>query len=382
MDYLAKYFISNFILICITIVMYINSILKMKEHKNISIYIIIIMSITFSISIFDAIKEYSQEVLVNVALATFLTSLTYVLKPMCMLTILLLSGLNPKSKASYIFNALLLIAIIIYILPFIPATYNFVFYFEKNPSGTISWASGTTPLRFTSHIIAAIYLGYLIYSSIKSIQSKHLLHAANVFICSIIIIVAVIIDTFFNGEGLISLTNTSMAISVVFYYVYLYTEKGNYDPLTHLFNRAMYYSDLPRMEKNITGIIQIDMNGLKYINDNIGHLEGDVAIKIISSTILKCSTKKMYAYRLGGDEFTVLCVKETEENIINVIDKIRYELIRTKYSASIGYAYRDTNDLDLKTLSKIAEAEMYRNKEEFYKTSTFERRESVPTNIE
>ena len=50
------------------------------------------------------------------------------------------------------------------------------------------------------------------------------------------------------------------------------------------------------MKKDIIGLIQIDMNGLKYINDNFGHLEGDNGLIAIADTLKRCATRKMYVY--------------------------------------------------------------------------------------
>ena len=80
----------------------------------------------------------------------------------------------------------------------------------------------------------------------------------------------------------IEILNATVAFSVVIYYLFLYIEKTQIDTLTSLFNRDTYYRDLSKMDKDITGVIQYDMNGLKFINDNYGNVSSWVSDKIES----------------------------------------------------------------------------------------------------
>ena len=375
MSYFSSYLITNFIFICLSAVMIILAIQKRKEHRETSIYIISIIATVFVISIFDTLIKVAQYEIKSAFLAIFFSSINYVLRPACILLFIFFSGYK-KNKYMYLLFVPLAINVIIYILPLIPETRRLVFTFFENDDGTLSWMSGNTILRFTSHIVAAIYLAYLLYLCVFSIQAKHMSYALAIFLCAIVVILAVIIETFFNDDGNISLLNSSIAISVVFYYLYIITEQAKFDPLTNLFNRAMYYSDIPKMEKDITGLIQIDMNGLKYINDNYGHLEGDNGLIAIADALKKCTNRKMYVYRLGGDEFTILITNESEEKILETIKDIKAELSRTKYSAAIGFAYRISKEDNLNTLIKLADNRMYADKAQFYKNSGIERRKA------
>lgn len=67
-------------------------------------------------------------------------------------------------------------------------------------------------------------------------------------------------------------------------------------------------------------IVVCDVNGLKYINDTFGHKKGDEYI--CSASNLICDIfKKSPVYRIGGDEFVVVCEKDDYENIDNLLDK-------------------------------------------------------------
>ena len=151
-------------------------------------------------------------------------------------------------------------------------------------------------------------------------------------------------------------------------------ERTQIDTLSGLFNREMYYRDVTKMSNSATGVIQFDMNGLKYINDNFGHLEGDKALRTIANSITKSVKRNMYAYRLGGDEFLVIANGGTEEDIKTVVERFKAHLKDTNYHCSTGYAYRKDKSIPFTDLLVEAEKNMYLDKEEFYKTSKIERR--------
>jgi diguanylate cyclase (GGDEF)-like protein len=84
------------------------------------------------------------------------------------------------------------------------------------------------------------------------------------------------------------------------------------DTLTGLANRSLFFDRLrqcvahARREKNRLGVVMIDMDGLKPINDRFGHRAGDAAIAEIGRRIVAGARKSDTAARIGGDEFAVL----------------------------------------------------------------------------
>ena len=119
------------------------------------------------------------------------------------------------------------------------------------------------------------------------------------------------------------------------------------------------------------------MNGLKYLNDNFGHLEGDKGLTRIAEAISNNITRKMCAYRLGGDEFIVLAISESEQKIKQFISDFKEELKTTNYYCSIGYAYRIKECDSIDKMFKRSEERMYLDKAEFYKTANIEKRKSA-----
>ncbi|MGO0806995.1 GGDEF domain-containing protein, partial [Clostridioides difficile] len=82
-----------------------------------------------------------------------------------------------------------------------------------------------------------------------------------------------------------------------------------YDFLTGAYNRNKYIKYIDNFQKGKVksiGVVFVDINGLKDINDNFGHANGDSAI-VSACVIIKKYFHSYNVYRIGGDEFVVLC---------------------------------------------------------------------------
>ena len=378
MNYFFNYIVKNFVLLCIVIILGITLIRKLKTHKKISTYLLIILFLTLLISILETLQEYVQYEVESVVGVTIIAGLLYNLRPICLLCFIFLSGQKNKGILSYILFVPLIFNIITNLFPYFPATSVWSYGYEYSTvENKIVWFGGDITLfRFMPHIVSIFYLLFLLYKSIGLLQRKHFADAIGVFVCAGVVSLATIIETFFNESGEISILPTSIAACTVFYYLFLYERNNKIDVLTGLFNRATYFDDFTKLSKDITGIIQLDMNGLKYLNDNFGHLEGDKGLTRIAEAINNNISRKMYAYRLGGDEFIVLAVNESEDKIMKFISDFKEELKSTKYYCSIGYAYRNEEIDTIEKMYKLSEERMYLDKAEFYKTANIDRRKS------
>ncbi len=159
---------------------------------------------------------------------------------------------------------------------------------------------------------------------------------------------------------------TTIAIALFVYYVFMILQLTKKDALTGLLNRQAYYASIKNNYKEITAIISIDMNGLKVINDTYGHLAGDEAITTVANCFLEVSKSKQSIYRIGGDEFIIVCKKTNEEELNELTKKIRERVALTKYSISIGYCYNDSQTKDLEEMVKISDQMMYQDKADYY----------------
>ena len=70
-------------------------------------------------------------------------------------------------------------------------------------------------------------------------------------------------------------------------------------------------------------IIGIDMDGLKVINDNFGHSEGDYALCILADAIREASFSGEIGFRVGGDEFQVLAMDYSENSVEKFIKRFK-----------------------------------------------------------
>ena len=117
------------------------------------------------------------------------------------------------------------------------------------------------------------------------------------------------------------------------------------DPLTGLYNRngmehfsKRLYSEALQNEKALFLCI-CDMNGLKRINDNFGHKEGDRAIRELSEIIKSSLLEGDMAFRIGGDEFLVLGLRDGESDAVADFRARAEDAIKTKNQA-LSLAYK------------------------------------------
>ncbi len=87
-----------------------------------------------------------------------------------------------------------------------------------------------------------------------------------------------------------------------------------HDPLTGLANRAGLEEYIDTLEPGTTvGVIAIDLDRFKSVNDNAGHAAGDEVLRTVAGRIVGSARRTDHAARTGGDEFVVLCSAPTSE---------------------------------------------------------------------
>ena len=112
-------------------------------------------------------------------------------------------------------------------------------------------------------------------------------------------------------------------------------------------------------------IVVCDINGLKHVNDTLGHAAGDQLIRDASDLISRFFVHGS-VYRIGGDEFTVLLQGEGYDTMQTVIDRFNRtaeeNIRKDAVVVSIGYAVLDPSDEQLHDLLKRADQMMYERK--------------------
>ncbi|MGM0378994.1 MAG: GGDEF domain-containing protein [Bacillota bacterium] len=171
----------------------------------------------------------------------------------------------------------------------------------------------------------------------------------------------------------------ALFISIVVYLLKRFEYQAHHDSLTKLSNRkhfAIKFNNLKgKMSNNNqkSGIIFIDVDHFKEINDNYGHEVGDEVLKNIAYRIENNLKSKDLKARMGGDEFLIaLTDLSAQDEIISItkrlIDDIQLPLTTNSYnidiSISAGLSIFPDDGKDLDILIKKADSAMYKAKKE------------------
>uniref|UniRef100_UPI0040567D28 sensor domain-containing diguanylate cyclase n=1 Tax=Acetatifactor sp. TaxID=1872090 RepID=UPI0040567D28 len=141
-----------------------------------------------------------------------------------------------------------------------------------------------------------------------------------------------------------------------------------YDQLTGLKNRhAMYdYLDAFGEEESI-GILYIDLMGLKKVNDTLGHKEGDNMLKRARRCLQRCCVGHEI-FRVGGDEFVVICKGITERHLHDLKELLRMDTERNNARMAIGCEWNAKYDNNIDHLLISADHKMYEDKKKYYES--------------
>ena len=131
-------------------------------------------------------------------------------------------------------------------------------------------------------------------------------------------------------------------------------------------NRQSFYATVTNEISDINAIITIDMNGLKEINDKEGHAAGDTALATLAYCFMQATTSKDSVYRLGGDEFLIVCKHVSEEEVKQLVENIRSKVSETKYTCAIGYSFCSEEIKNIDEIMKKSDEMMYKDKLDYY----------------
>ena len=124
-------------------------------------------------------------------------------------------------------------------------------------------------------------------------------------------------------------------------------------------------------KKISVGFVIGDMNGLKVINDNYGHAEGDKLIKAAAAALLDNLSSAYGVYRIGGDEFAAIYISPNDDIVKDEIEKVRSACAEYKdspvlLSIAMGYASGEYS-ADYMDIYNKADELMYSDKQEIKK---------------
>lgn len=151
------------------------------------------------------------------------------------------------------------------------------------------------------------------------------------------------------------------------------------DPLTNIENRVAFDRYVNRYENGMKGMVFLDVNHLKTVNDTLGHKAGDELLANAAKCIKKIFIRYGKCYRISGDEFIVILEKVINEaKLLDEFNKECDEMSKntnSKISVSCGFAMQNTEDRISKDLLYMeAEKNMYEAKTKYYRESGNDRR--------
>ena len=154
--------------------------------------------------------------------------------------------------------------------------------------------------------------------------------------------------------------------------------EAKHDALTGLANRTEVYRSLEesieqvRADNTVFGVLFLDLDRFKVINDSMGHDAGDELLKIVADRLRAATRSSDVVARLGGDEFVVICRGLMNEESVEAVARQMLKRLsepvslngrRQMISASIGIAVSDANEVrDADGLIRDADAAMYKAK--------------------
>ena len=209
--------------------------------------------------------------------------------------------------------------------------------------------------------ICLILMFALIIQSFKSYQSLKSMEKTSLLLMLLGIGISAVLQYYvFVGSFLI--WNT-VAIFLLLYYLIIHIQMYLLDPLTGLFNRATWENDMREIDGRQDAIlVMLDLNNLKKINDIYGHAEGDRALNRIAHIIRLSLGKVGKCYRIGGDEYAVICRcnENRVEQAKSLLDKY---IAQQEYNVAYGFVkYDHKGEETIKEAFKKADVIMYEHK--------------------
>lgn len=153
-------------------------------------------------------------------------------------------------------------------------------------------------------------------------------------------------------------------------------ERLNYlsfhDPVTGLYNRTYYERELQRLDFSDdypVSVISLDADGLKIINDTLGHSMGDELLKNLANILSQSLRDSDILARVGGDEFIIFLPKTDNEVAEKIVERIRKNIkqyneenLILPLSISLGLETAELSGEKLEEVLKRADENMYNNK--------------------
>lgn len=273
-----------------------------------------------------------------------------------------------KRRRKYDIIAVVICAVFIIIMAF-----SKIEYVEGN--GTC-YSKGVGPsLCYMLGFVSFVVLDILMIVYRKKIKGSILFSILPISIIGIILLVVqIIVPEFLFSESVCTLISIGAFFSIENPIGKL-KSRAFMDLDTGTYNKNCYDGDLAEYKrkyesqdaKGKIACVMFDINNLKYVNDNFGHLEGDKIIRATANIIMSQLKSASKVYRVGGDEFIAFyegnSIEQIESEIKNIPETCKNtdEPLDIPLQVAVGYAIIEPGE-KIKDLVQRADKNMYANK--------------------
>ena len=322
------------------------STLLSSRMKRLTIWIVALLLFESVIFKLEALTQVPDHLII---FRPLLTATLYSLYPVILMLLILLTETDDFSKKNLFFA--------------IPWAVCVPVFFSSQWTRIVCWYSQDNhyfagPLKYLPYYLFGFYvLVFLVqnfrffrgYSRINRTIARYIIVGA---VFGVLLYILLEVDRDYSAI---------FTASVLLYYVLVYIHMAKMDPLTSLPNRQSYYQDIKLDTHIISGVISIDMNELQALNDSLGHEYGDMALVVVAGVLKHHCPRNCTVYRVGGDEFMIICRKLNETDIRSAIAFMRESLVHTSYVCAFGYAMCGTG-VSVQEAVKLADARMIEDK--------------------
>ena len=239
------------------------------------------------------------------------------------------------------------------------------------------------PLIILTGIVDNFYgISIIIHASVLTVRNKSH-HLRKEYLAQILFIVICTVSGVL--DAIISMTPI-MTLAIVFAIVYLFVNildpqihNVYSDALTGLNNRRradLYLAEMieETSSKNPFYLFIVDIDHFKRINDTMGHLEGDKALKTVANAIVDASGRfQGFVARWGGDEFLVIIRHAKEESLPSLFssllnDRLQFytksNYIQYPLATTLGYSICESSGDEMSSIVSSADNMLYKNRKE------------------
>ena len=302
----------------------------------------------------DSIEYWTSSLDTLTSVRILMSAIGYSIRPIIIYVIILLLGNVKDRKYTWISIPLVVNTILAFSAFFVDYAYSY----------TIDNQFVRGPLGYFAFVTSGFYEIVLLICTIKLYKSVKISETIISVVVCFTFMISILMESVWGYEGII---NVSGAVALTFYYLYLNTQQFKRDPLTNVLNRRCFYMDAEKNKANLNAVISIDLNDLKKWNDEYGHAKGDEAICTVVRCVEAVLPSNCYLYRVGGDEFMLLCFNQPKTMIEQLKNQIKEKVSQTPFSCAIGVAYND-EQTDFNKLCSQADKFMYEDKKQMKDT--------------